>query len=203
MKLHIMRASPYARIVRIVALEKGLTDRIEIVTAKTRIEDSPYYQINPSGRVPYLVRDDGVGVEESALICAYLDHLDGKPAFDPPAGDAGWEVRRLEALARSLLDGFAVFGRESRRPPGEQSPTILLHEEARARRMLQLWEHEIDNPVLRGPLNLAQITLACALGFTVYLPAFSWKADHPKLADWFEKISAIPSIAETTPPVRQ
>ena len=42
---------------------------------------SPYYEINASGRVPYLVRDDGVGMEHSDLIAAYLDHIDGKPTF--------------------------------------------------------------------------------------------------------------------------
>src|SRR5262245_48802797 len=31
---------------------------------------SPYYQINPSGRVPYLVDDTDVGMEDSQLICA-------------------------------------------------------------------------------------------------------------------------------------
>src|SRR5688572_18577915 len=98
MKLYITPGSPYARIARIVILEKGLQDRVEIIPAQTRLADSPYYRINPSGRVPYLVRDDGVGMEESAVICAYLDHLDGKPAFDRPAGDEAWEALRLESL---------------------------------------------------------------------------------------------------------
>jgi hypothetical protein len=89
MKLYITPGSPYARMVRIVAIEKGLESRIEIIAAQTRLADSPYYKINPSGRVPYLIRDDGVGLEESALICAYLDHIDGKPVFDLPAGAQG------------------------------------------------------------------------------------------------------------------
>ncbi|TMH74435.1 MAG: glutathione S-transferase, partial [Betaproteobacteria bacterium] len=108
MKLYITPGSPYARMARIVVLEKGLERRVEIIAAQTRVADSPYYRINPSGRVPYLVRDDGVGLEESAVICAYLDHLDGTPAFDPPPGEQGWDARRLEALARSMLDGLAV-----------------------------------------------------------------------------------------------
>ena len=73
LKLYITPGSPYARMARIVVLEKGLEGRVETVVAKTRAADSPYYGINPSGRVPYLVRDDGVGMEESAVICAYLD----------------------------------------------------------------------------------------------------------------------------------
>ena len=76
MKLYITPGSPYARMARIVVLEKGLQDRVEIITARTRVADSPYYGVNPSGRVPYLVRDDGVGLEESALNCSYLDHLE-------------------------------------------------------------------------------------------------------------------------------
>src|ERR1044071_10363572 len=104
MKLYITPGSPYARMVRIVVLEKGLESRVETIRAKTRVAASPYYGINPSGRVPYLVCDDGSRLEESALICAYLDHLDGAPAFDPPSGTQLWAARRLEALARSMLD---------------------------------------------------------------------------------------------------
>ena len=77
MKLYITPGSPYARMARIVVLEKGLQSRVEIIVAQTRRADSPYYRINPSGRVPYLVGDDGVRLEESAVICAYLDRLDG------------------------------------------------------------------------------------------------------------------------------
>src|SRR4029450_3671560 len=102
MKLYITPGSPYARMARIVVLEKGLESRVEIIAAQTRLADSPYYKINPSGRVPYLVCDDGVGLEESAVICAYLDHLDGSPRFDPPAGAAAWHARRPAALARVM-----------------------------------------------------------------------------------------------------
>ena len=73
--------------------------------------------------MPYLVRDDGVGLEESALICAYLDQLDGRPIFERPS----LEAQRLEALARSLADGLAVWGRELTRPANERSPGVIHH----------------------------------------------------------------------------
>ena len=60
MKLYVTPMSPYARLARILVIEKGLGDRVEMVEAKTRTVGSPYYQINPSGRVPYLVDDAGV-----------------------------------------------------------------------------------------------------------------------------------------------
>ena len=200
MKLYISPGSPYVRMARIVVLEKGLENRVEIIAAQTRLADSPYYRINPSGRVPYLIRDDGVGLEESAVICAYLDHLDGNPLFDLPAGDQGWEARRLEALARSMVDGLAVWSREIARPQNERSPTVIQHEADRSRRMADLWELEIDHPLMRGALNMAQITLGCALGLEARNPHLHWRPRHPKLCDWFDPIAARPSFAATAPP---
>ena len=200
MKLYVTPGSPYARMARIVVFEKGLEDRVEIIVAQTRTESSPYYQINPSGRVPYLIRDDGVGLEESALICAFLDQLGGKPKFDLPAGEDAWEARRLEALARSMLDGLAVWGREIHRPRDEQSPTILRHEAERAGRMAGIWEKQVDHPLLRSPFNMVQMTLAVALGFAVRIPDFRWRAGHPALCGWYDTIAARPSFAATVPP---
>jgi glutathione S-transferase len=200
MKLYVTPGSPYARMVRILILEKGLESRIEVTTAQTRVADSPYYRTNPSGRVPYLIRDDGVGLEESALICDYLNRLDGKPAFEAPAENRAWEARRLEALARSMLDGLAVWGRELARPQGERSLTVILHEARRSERMAGLWEIEIDHPWMHGALNLAQLTLACALGLEARIPDFRWRPGHPELCSWFDRIAARPSFQATAPP---
>jgi glutathione S-transferase len=200
MKLYITAGSPYARMVRLFILEKGLQDRIEILLAQTRQAGSPYYAINPSGRVPFLIRDDGVGLEESALIIDYLDQLGGKPMLALPPGDAGWEARRLEALARSLVDGLAVWGRENARAPDERSPTTIRHEAARAARLLDLWETLIVQPWMNAPLNLAQITLGCALGMAARLPDLQWRPGHPRLGAWFDTFAARPSFAATAVP---
>lgn len=200
MKLYVTPGSPYARMARIVVLEKDLERRVEVIAAKTRVTESPYYEINPSGRVPYLVCEDGVGLEESALICAYLDHLDGNPAFDLPGDDRQWQARRLEALARSLVDGLSVWGREISRPQNEQSPGVIQHETERARRMVDVWEREIDQPLMRGRLNMIHITVACALGLEARNPGFRWRAGHPRLSEWFEAIAARPSFTATAPP---
>jgi glutathione S-transferase len=109
-------SSPYARIARIVLLEKRLESRAEIVPARS--VDSPYHRTNPSGRVPYPVRDDGVGLEELAVVCRDLDHLDGNPEFDLPRGEQRWEPLRLGGHSSSLMDGLSVWLREVRRPRG-------------------------------------------------------------------------------------
>jgi len=200
MKLYVTPGSPYARMARIVLIEKGLESRVEVVFAQTRTAGSPYYQINPSGRVPYLVRDDGVGMEESALICDYFDRLEGNPVFRLPAGAEGWEARRLEALARSLMDGLSVWLRELYRPPNERSPGVIRHETDRAARMVELWEREIERPYMRGALNMAQLTLACALGIEARNPHLDWRSGHPGLSKWYDRLAARPSFAATAPP---
>jgi glutathione S-transferase len=200
MKLYITPGSPYARVARIVVLEKGLQDRVEVIPARTRATNSPYYAVNPSGRVPYLVRDDGVGLEESAVICAWLDHCHGDPVFDLPPGDMAWEARRLEALARSMMDGLSVWVREILRPEDERSPGVIRHEADRASRMADLWDVEIDHPWMRGALNLAQITLGCALGLEARNRDINWRPGRTKLSDWFDRIAARPSFAATAPP---
>src|SRR4029077_10586958 len=126
--------SPYARLARILVLEKGLEDRVEVIAAKTRVADSPYYQINPSGRVPYLIDDADVGMEDSQLICTYLDSLDGKPRFHDARHQNNWDYQRLEFSARSMCEAICVWGREMAGAAGERSPTVLAHEVARAQR---------------------------------------------------------------------
>ena len=199
MKLYVTDGSPYARIARMVVIEKGLESKVEVTSALTRRAGSAYYAINPSGRVPYLVRDDGVGMEESAAICAYLDEFVGPPLFQLPAAEAKWEALRLEARARSLVDGLAVWMRELRRPENERSPTIIDHERDRSTRMVHLWEREIDHPWMHGALNMAQMTLACALALEGRCGDFNWSARHPRLVSWFRAFAVRPSFERTAP----
>jgi glutathione S-transferase len=160
MKLYVTYTSPYARLARIVVIEKAIEDRVEIIEAKTRTLDSPYYQINPSGRVPYLVDDAGLGMEDSQLICAYLDSLDGKPRFHGPRSELDWAYLRLEFMARGMCDGISVWSREMHRPASERSPTVLAHEVARSQRMADVFEGHVADPLMQGTPGMASLILA-------------------------------------------
>jgi glutathione S-transferase len=197
MQLHITDSSPYARIARVVCREKQLQDRVEEVAALTRTPNSPYYKINPSGRVPYLLCDDGVGIEGSQAVCFFLDHLDGAPVLDAPEGDAGMAYRRLEEYARSLLDGASVWVRELRRAPEDRSATIIEHELQRLDRLADFWESEIDHPLMQDGLNMAQLTLACALLLEEWYPGLKWRDGRPRLAAWADAYAARPSFVAT------
>ena len=202
MVLHITATSPYARIARIVVREKGLEDRVEEMLARTRTVGSPYYEVNPSGRVPCLILPDGRVMEDSVLICDFLDHLDGAPAFARPMGADRWDFAMAEARARSLLDGLSVLVRERYRPEDERSPTIIAHEIARARRMLTLWEKEFEAPPLIGPLNYVQMVMACVGEAVGRVPEFDPPAEWPCLMAWTAEMTRRPSLAATLPPGR-
>jgi glutathione S-transferase len=197
MKLYVTSSSPYARIARIVVNEKGLRARVEILIAPTRSPRSPYYEINASGRVPYLVRDDGVGMEHSDLIAAYLDHIDGNPTLYLPPWHDNWEYGRLEARARSLIDGLAVLVREMRRAEGERSPSIIEHEQERSRRLANTWETEIRHPLMQDGINMAQIVLISAVLLREHFSYVDLLADRLRLTLWAERLMRHPSVRET------
>jgi glutathione S-transferase len=200
MKLYVTYGSPYARLARIIVIEKALEDRVKIIEAKTRAPGSPYYQINPSGRVPYLVDDDGTGMEDSQLVCAYLDGLDGKPRFHDASHPPDWAYLRLEFAARSMCDGIAVWGREMVRPENERSPTTLAHESARARRMADFFEDRVTDPLLQGSPGMAHLILAVAVEMARTRGLGDLAAGRPRLANWMRAISALPSMQRTAPP---
>ncbi|MCB1550266.1 MAG: glutathione S-transferase family protein [Hyphomicrobiaceae bacterium] len=199
MKLYVTPGSPYARLVRVLILERGLKDRVDVLAAETRVAGSPFYGVNPSGRVPYLVLDDGRDFEDSQLIMTYLDRLTpGERLIRDPA-EQDWVPARFEFRARSFLDGIAVLGRELRRPAGQSSPIILEHESERARRVADWLEGQMDHAYWSGPLNMGQIILYAGLdwGRRAHADATDWCTGRPKLAAWFARLSAHPSIKAT------
>jgi glutathione S-transferase len=199
MKLYVTYTSPYARLARIVVIEKALEERVEIIEAKTRTPGSAYYQINPSGRVPYLIDDAGVGMEDSQLICAYLDSLDGKPRFHELALNPDYAYLRLEFMARSMCDGISVWTREMTRPANERSAAVLAHEVARSQRMADVFEGHIVDPLMQGPSRMAHFILAAALERARYCGLDDLTKGRPQLAKWMLSMSNLPSLRRTAP----
>ena len=51
-------------------------------------------------------------------------------------------------------------------------------------------------------LTLGDISLACALLWLEFrMPEVEWRASHPNLKKWVERLEAIPSFVDTRPPV--
>src|ERR1700678_1190726 len=107
MKLTYSPASPFARKVRIAAIELGLIDKIKFVPA-TVVPGTPndeYSQINPVKKLPALILDNGDVILDSYVIVEYLDELAGGKLI-PATGDAKWKVKSDHSLLQGMLDSM-------------------------------------------------------------------------------------------------
>jgi glutathione S-transferase len=91
MKLYYSPGSPYARKVRVVALETRLDRKMEMVTVAVSpvVPNADVVKHNPIGKVPAL-SVKGMDLFDSPVICEYLDSLHkGRSAQGPrPVGGA-------------------------------------------------------------------------------------------------------------------
>src|SRR6516165_5820278 len=103
MKLTFSPASPFARKVRIAAIELGLIDRIEFtpVTVAPGTPNDEYSKINPVKKLPVLILDNGEVIADSYVIVEYLDELAGGGKLIPASGAAKWRVKTDHSLRRA------------------------------------------------------------------------------------------------------
>ena len=188
--------SPYVRVVRMQIALCGLTDQIEVRYIPTRVPDSPVHEHNPTGKIPTLVLDNGIALGEVRLICEYLDSRhDGAPFA---AVERSLDERAFEGFSVGFMDGMAVFIREARRAEGEQSPSIIVGEEARAHRCLAYLE---ANPERLGPpTNYVMCCILVSMWRLRYsIPSFEWLAAYPAVAKWYAAACEAPHFVATSP----
>lgn len=78
-------------------------------------------QLNPVGRVPVLILDDGSSLVDSATIIDYLDELAGPArALTPPSGPARRLVQGRVAVALGTMEKAVAYSYETKRRPAER-----------------------------------------------------------------------------------
>lgn len=199
MKLYFGPTSPYVRKVRVFAIETGLMDRIDL--ARVNITpvgpDASLCADNPVGKIPTLVRDDGVALFDSRVICEYLDGLHDGARMFPDNGEARWSALRRQALADGILDAAVGTRYETTlRPENFRWPDWVDGQMQKVRRSLDALQGEAFGEAM----DIGTISVACALGYMDF--RFSdegWRETRPALAAWFERFAARPSMRETLP----
>ncbi|MCH8917758.1 MAG: glutathione S-transferase N-terminal domain-containing protein [Proteobacteria bacterium] len=190
--------SPFARKVRMAAMETGQPDLIDwrMLSREQRAEMLP--AINPLGKVPVLVLDNGEALYDSPVICAYVDAQHGGPKLIPAAGPERWRVLRLEALGDGLAEAVVALAQEGAKAQEQQSPRVIERQGAKVSAALGVLEAEAGG--FRDPPSMGEIAAACALGYMDYRAvAAGWRDRHPALAAWYAEIGARPSFAQTLP----
>lgn len=196
MKLHWSPRSPFVRKVMIVAHEQGLTDRFERVRS-VAITDDPNPAImadNPLNKIPCLVLDDRQVLQDSRVICEYLDGLAAGPKLFP-AGDARWPALRRQALGDGFLDLLVIWRHERNRAPELHLHSYLAAYAHKAAAVLDRLEAEAP---FHDGFDIGDIALGCALAYADFRYAdLEWRNSRPKLAAWQAELEARPSFAAT------
>lgn len=194
--------SPYVRKVRIVMAEKRIEYAIELEDVWAT--DTKIHEVNPLGKVPCLIMEDGGAVFDSRVIVEYLDTLTPVGRLIPPNGRERLEVRVWEALADGLLDAAVLVRLEkTQRPPEQQSQKWIDRQMGKVQQALAAMSRGLgDKPWCNGnTYTLADIAVGCALGYLDFrFPEIDWRGQYPNLARLSEKLAARASFIDTAPP---
>ena len=201
MRLFYSPASPYARKVRVLALEAGLDKKIEMINvALTPVAaNADVDKHNPIGKIPVL-SVKGMDLFDSPVICEYLDHQHKGRKLLPRKGRGRWVALRQQAMGDGLLDAALLARYETfLRPEGRRWPEWSQGQVKKIDGVLDTLEAEAK--ALKGKPTLGTITIACALGYLDFrFHDHDWRSKRPKLAKWFATFSKLPSMKATVPP---
>lgn len=197
MKLLYQSHSPYARKVLVFAHEVGLADRIEVIHHETSpVEQNPeVFALNPLGKVPVLICDDGTALFDSSVICEYLDSLhDGRKLF-PSTPALRFRALLHQAVALGLADaGIAVRWESKRRPEALRWPPLL---EGQLLKVIAACDYLEAHLVDHQTVDVGDIALATALSWIEFRQIHDFEAERPRLSAWYRRFCARPSMRAT------
>ncbi len=203
MKLTYSPASPFARKVRIAAIELGLIDSIELspVAVAPGQPNDEYSKIHPLKKLPVLILDNGDVVVDSYVIVEYLDELAGGGKLIPASGALKWKVKSDHSLLQGMLDSMLLCRYERMvRPEALRWQAWTDDHWNRAWMGMARFEKQADAMAAR-PLDIAQIALVCVLGYADFRFAdCGWRKAYPKLDVFHQKMLERPSIKVSVPP---
>ena len=197
MELYLNATSPYARLVRIVLLEKGLADTVTLKWCDPWADDAELLKANPAGRIPALVTEEGTTLSESMLIAVYLDSVSPNPPMLPAASRG--DVLHLAGLGQNLMDAAFTTVIARKHYGNEIDESELGQRRSRAiQRLLKQLNNELGEKQQASATNLGDIAIAVALEYLAFrLPKVSWKEEYSQLLAWHSGVTERASFHET------
>jgi glutathione S-transferase len=199
MKLYSSPASPFARKARILAHELGLPlEVLDVATAN----NEELRRINPLGKIPVLILDDGSALFDSPVICEYLNEK-GSGKFFPGTSmwsttSGRWRALMLQALGDGVCDAAVARVVEGRLPLEKQNGDMIARHLDAVTRGLDALERAAAK-FAEYP-TIGEVSVGCALGYLDFrLPELEWRASRPALGAWFERFGNYASVRATAP----
>lgn len=193
--------SPYTRKVRIVLAEKKIDCDFETVDVNP--SENPVNALNPLGKVPTLVLDDGSALFDSRVIVEFLDGVSPISRLIPDDNRDRVAVRRWEALADGALDAGLLIRYEGLRPKKLQSADWAAKQTGKLERSLAQMAADLgDRPWCHGDrYSLADIAVGACLGWVEFRKpgGVEWRGRYANLAKLYDKLMERPAFADTAP----
>jgi glutathione S-transferase len=201
MKLLHSHTSPFARKVRIVAAEKKL--ELEIEVADPWGPNPALIKVNPLGKVPALIMDDGSSLFDSRVIVEYLDGLSPVHRLIPDTSRDRIAVKRWESIADGACDAAIMARLENNRPDkNESSARQIERQRGKVLACLEEMSRELGERefCVGHALSLADIAVGCTLGYLKFrYRDITWETSYPNLSRLYRKLAARPSFKSTDP----
>jgi glutathione S-transferase len=201
MKLIGSLASPYVRKVRVVLSEKKLDYQFELEDVWAA--DTTIGKLNPLGKVPSLVMEDGSVMIDSRVMVEYLDTLTPVCKLLPPNGRDRADIKCWEALADGIMDAAITVRLERVQRPKELQSEAWIERQMRKVHLglASLSEKLGESPYCAGNhYSLADVAVGCLLGWLLFrFPEITWRDDYENLARLFDKLSERQSFKDTVP----
>jgi glutathione S-transferase len=195
-QLFMVGASPYARKVLALAVERGLRERIEVVIQNPHQRPPELVAANPLSKVPTLIADDDTVHIDSFAICSFLDTIGSKPPLIPLSGAERWPVLQRHALANGILDCSVSRRVDSLMPPEKDRAAVMEKQRQTTIRALDRFESKIRE--FENTVAIDTITLACGLSYLDFrFPDDNWREGRPRLAAWHATFEQRPSMERT------
>lgn len=200
-KLIVSLTSPYARKVRIAALEKKID--FEMVVDVPWNDDTGVPQKNPLGKVPVWLTGDGEAIYDSRVITEYLETIASIKLF-PDNPIERIKVKQIEALADGIMDAsLCLFAERKKRPKELQHQWWIDRQFGKVHRGLVELEKILgDEMYFYGTeFSVADIAVISALGYIGlrFSEDFTWSDQYPTLARFYSSMMRRQSVKETVP----
>jgi glutathione S-transferase len=202
MQLFYSPNSPYARKARIIIHELGLKSRVEDVIVSLPA-GAKLRAVNPLGKIPALILDDGSAIYDSPVICEYLDDVGQGKFFPRPTmlreAQGRWRALTLQALGDGLADAVVRRNQEMKVPADRRSAEMI----ERQTKAIEAAFAVADRAAAKFPAEptIGEIAVACAIGYLdLRVPEDGWRDRYPGLARWLDNFSQRPSVQATKPP---
>ena len=196
MRLLYTPLSPFARKVRVLALEKGLAERFAL-EIYAPFQDESLRAQNPLNKVPVLVLEDGERIFDSGVIVDFVDGL-SEPRLIPAAQPARHRALTLEAAADGMGDAAVLVVRERMRPQGEHRQDLFDRQLKAVHAALDLFEAALgDGRLSAGRFEIGEIAVAAQLAYLDVRQVTAWRPGRPALSAWFEGVARRTSMIAT------